>query len=344
MKLGWIVPILLLAGLLAAPNASFAAASDAAQLWWTRVLPSLLPYLIAASLLERSGILKRLPKKWIPPALWLFGALGGYPVGARLCARLSRDGVLTEDGARRAAPFCNLPNPVFLLSVVSFGIFESGVVAAPLLIGVYGAALIGLVPLFRLRFRAVPDSPVSLCASDLPEAIESGMRAILNVGGCLLFASVLGALLQAAGLERLLALLFGLPEATVHALLLGLFEMTCGVKAVALLPLPLRLRLAICAATVFFGGGSVLLQTASNLRISLWRYALIKLLLALFAALLTGALTPLFCPDTLSSAFADRAQMAQNAASLFSVVASAAIGLLSIFLLTYGLAQKKKVP
>ena len=57
----FILPLLILFGLIAAPDAAFSAASNAAVLWWTRVLPSLLPYLIASSLLLRSGILARLP-------------------------------------------------------------------------------------------------------------------------------------------------------------------------------------------------------------------------------------------------------------------------------------------
>ena len=51
MKHGWILPILLLFGLLAFPEQASAAASEAALLWWSRILPSLLPYLIAVSLL-----------------------------------------------------------------------------------------------------------------------------------------------------------------------------------------------------------------------------------------------------------------------------------------------------
>ena len=40
------LPLLLLFGLIAAPGAAFSAASDAALLWWTRVLPSLHKYTI----------------------------------------------------------------------------------------------------------------------------------------------------------------------------------------------------------------------------------------------------------------------------------------------------------
>ena len=337
MKFGWLLPVLLLLGLLLKPGAASSAAADAALLWWTRVLPSLLPYLITASLLERSGLFARLPKRIAPLLLWLFGALGGYPVGARLCAALLRDGVLSEADARKATAFVNLPNPVFLVSVVALGMFQSARVLAPLLIGVYGAAALGLVPLFRLRFASSAHGSVSLTGSDLPQAIETGVRAILTIGGCMLFASVVGALIEATGV----LLLFGTQRDTAKALLLGLSEMTCGVRQTSLLPLPLAVRLALCAFFVQFGGGAVLLQTAAQGSVSLFRYAGIKALLAVCSALLTYAMTIWLCPDGAIPTMTSRAQMLENTASLLSVILAAAVGLLSIFVFTIGLQRKK---
>ena len=57
--MSYLFPLLILFGLIAVPDAAFSATSEAALLWWTRVLPSLLPYLVASSLLLKSGILCR---------------------------------------------------------------------------------------------------------------------------------------------------------------------------------------------------------------------------------------------------------------------------------------------
>ena len=134
----FILPLLILFGLIAVPDAAFSAASDAALLWWTRVLPSLLPYLVASSLLCRSDLLSRLPKRLAPLLLLPLGFLGGYPVGAKLAGKLYRDGALSLSDAQKTAAFCNLPNPVFLISVVSAGMFRDPKTALPLLLGVYG--------------------------------------------------------------------------------------------------------------------------------------------------------------------------------------------------------------
>lgn len=344
MKLGWIFPLLLICGLLSVPGQTAAVASDAAVLWWTCVLPSLLPYLIAASLLERSGLLLRVPKRIVLPLLWLFGVLGGYPIGAKLARSLSRDGILIESDASKAAAYCNLPNPVFIISVIALGIFHSARAVLPLLIGVYGIALFGLFPLFRIRCFEGSFNEHRFSLDDLPSAIESGVHSILLIGGCMIFASVLGALSESVKISHILAKVFGAEEGTVHAGLLGLFEMTCGIRAVASLAIPFRMRLAICAGFVQFGGCSVLLQTASQGCISVPRYALTKLVFAVCSACLTYWIAPLFCTEMPVETFASRAEILQNGVSMLSVIFSASIGLFAVFTLTFGLSHRKKAP
>ena len=335
MRIFRFASLLLIAGLIAAPAAASSAAASAAMLWWTRVVPSLLPYLIASSLLVRSGLLSGLSRR-TAPLLLLFGALGGYPVGARLASELHKSGQLTLPEAQTAALCVNLPNPVFLLSVVAAGMFSDARAAIPLLLAIYGVALFGVIPLSRLPIETAARSSSGLSPTDLPDAIADGVHAILNVGGCILFASVLGALLHAAG-----TLLFRHVDPAAHAVFLGLFEMTCGCEATAALALSLRLRLALCAFFIQFGGASVFLQAASALPLSR-RVLLGKLCMALASGLLAFLLTPLFCPESVLPTLAGGRQIAQNAASFLIVAASAAVGLLFVFVLTFGLSKRKK--
>ncbi|MBR6040149.1 MAG: hypothetical protein IKP38_06700 [Clostridia bacterium] len=333
----FLFPLLILFGLIAVPDAAAKAALDAALLWWTRVLPSLLPYLIASSLLLRSGLLSRLPNRAVPFLLLPFGVLGGYPVGAKLAGKLYRDGALSLFDARRADAFCNLPNPVFLISVVAVGMFRDARTALPLLSGIFGTALLGLIPLSRIRVASVRPSEPPALARDLPAAIGDGVQAILNIGGCLVFASVLGALLEAIGVFRL----FGANAPTARAITLGLFEMTSGVSAVAALPASLPLRLALTAFFIQFGGVSVLLQSASYVPLSLPRYCLVRLCSALISALTVFLLTPLFCPAVVVPTLATRAEMLQNGFDLLAVSLSSALGLLLVFVFTFGLSKTK---
>lgn len=329
-RFGWLLPLLLLFGLLTFPTTAFDAASDAALLWWTRVLPSLLPYLIAASLLVRSGIFLRVKPRLLPLAMLLCGALGGYPVGARLAAQLQADDAISKSDAERAAVLCSLPNPVFLCTVVATGFFGDANAAFPLLIGVYGAALLCAFPMLRMSVAPVA-APRGLSGTDLSDAIADGVKTVGVIGGCLVFASVLGALLS---------LPFGRIPAVSTAI--GLFEMTVGIRAAAVLPLPLSVRLAICAFFAQFGGLSILLQVRAQTPVPTAKYLLTKLVSALLSAALCYLLTPLFCKASVLPTFASAQEMRQNAFSLASVTLSAGVGLLFVFVFTVGLSRHGK--
>ena len=332
--------LFILFGLIAFPDAAGSAASDAALLWWTRVLPSLLPYLIASSLLMKSGILARIPKRLVPFLLFPMGLLGGYPVGAKLAGELLRSGALSGSDAKTTAALINLPNPVFLISVVAAGFFRDVKTALPLLCGIYGPSLFALIPLSRIRLSAVQKAEPPILSRDLPASISDGVQAILNIGGCLVFASVLGALLDAVGVFRL----FGAAAPIVRAMTLGLFEMTSGASQLSALPLSLPLRLALAAFLLRFGGVSVLLQSASHASLSVLRHALTCVLFALPAALAVFLLTPLFCPDAAVPTLASGREMLRNTFDLLAVTLSSAFGLLLVFVFTFGLSKRKRTP
>ena len=120
--------------------------------------------------------------------------------------------------------------------------------------------------------------------------------------------------------------------------------MTSGVSAVAALPASLPLRLALTAFFIQFGGVSVLLQSASYVPLSLPRYCLVRLCSALISALTVFLLTPLFCPAVVVPTLATRAEMLQNSFDLLAVSLSSALGLLLVFVFTFGLSKGKRTP
>lgn len=337
-----ILPILLIGGLIAFPSDAFTAATDAALLWWSRILPTLLPYLIAVSLLCKSGILLRIPKRILPFALFGFGALGGYPIGAKLARTLTEHGILTRKEAERVAICCDLPNPVFLISVVSIGFFGSIRCAAPLLIGIYVSALLFSLPLLRLPYRRVSDGASGLRSGDLPDAIAEGVRSVGMIGGCLVLASVLDSLSNAVGIPSLLHRLTGIPHAALRAVLSGLFEMTCGIRSAAGLSGSLPLRLALAAFFAQFGGLSVALQIRTQTPVRTAQYFLHRFSAALLSAVLTGLLAHVLIPESVVPTFASVPELRDNAIALFSVSLAAAVGLLFVFVFTARVSRKSR--
>ena len=113
--------------LLLSPQISVAAARKGMELWWSTVVPSLLPFFMLSSLLQQLGLPGILGRLLYPVTQKLFGiggagasalllgVTGGYPLGADAVARLRRSGALTREQAERALAFCNNSGPAFLV-------------------------------------------------------------------------------------------------------------------------------------------------------------------------------------------------------------------------------------
>ena len=327
--------LLLLAGLLAFPDATVSAAADGALLWWTRVFPSLLPYLILTDLALRAA--PRLPScgRIHPIALlsFLLGALGGYPIGARVLGDSLQAGTVSRENAQRFSYAAGLMSPAFLISFTGLGLFQNARSLLPLCLSVYTVAL-GAFFLFGRKAQPFSASTVSHTPTvdDLFDAIANGVNAILRIGGCIILARVLAALFGSLGLPRLLARTLSVSEDLIESVLLGLMEMTGGCARAAALPLPLNVRLSLCVFFQLFGGASVLLQTRGMLRFaSMGRYLLVRLCMAIAAALLCGLLCAIFLPDAAVETMTAPTRALARIESALLLLFPCALGLLSAF-------------
>ncbi len=329
----WLL-LVLLCGLLVYGQPVLAAAGDAALLWWTRVLPALLPYLILTGLAVRCR--PRRPRlfrlhPYALPAL-LLGAVGGYPVGARVLGEGLAVEALSERDARRFALFASLPSPSFLITVTALGLFDCPAAVPVLCAAVYGTALFVFL-LFGFRpSDAAPPAARRLTASDATCAIADGMNAILRIGACIVLCRCLAALLDAAGAVRLLTALLPWNGDVIRAVLTGLLEMTTGTAAAAALPLPLAVRLPLCVFLQMFGGASVLLQIRCFLPVrGFWKTVLGRLGMALCSAAVCAVLLR-FLPPTPIPAMASPDEMLHRAARLSTLVLPTVTGLISAML------------
>lgn len=113
------------------------AAAEALILCGKSVVPALFPFLAVSGLLVSLGF-----GEWLTPIFaglmtplfrlpgqagtaLLLGLVGGYPIGAKTAADLYHEGALTRNEAERLLAFCNNSNPVFLISVLGVGVFDS---------------------------------------------------------------------------------------------------------------------------------------------------------------------------------------------------------------------------
>ena len=125
------------AGLLARPEAVYAAVREGLTLCYQTVIPSLFPFFAAVGLLTRLGLarwLQGLCRPFMGPMFRLRGAcampllaglLGGYPSGAQTTAELWRQGQLSRREAELLLGFANNCGPAFLLGFIGAGVLGS---------------------------------------------------------------------------------------------------------------------------------------------------------------------------------------------------------------------------
>lgn len=343
--------LLLTALLLAFSKEALAAAADGLSLWWTAVLPTLFPFYIGTSLLLSGGAFAalsrlaarpakalNLPRAFIPA--FVFGAVAGYPTGARLA---------NESGCEGLAPFSNLCSPIFMLGVVGAGLLGDALLALPILAAHYGAALLAAL------LQSVLGGFGTACAQktgpaaapfSLIGAIGEGMSVMLRIGGSIVLFLVLSALLEKAGLFALVSRPFtalGAPEDAVYAILTGLMEFTCGCRAVALAKLSPRLTTSLIAALTSFGGLCVFLQAAMFLDIKRpAKYLLAKSFQAVLAFCIAYLLFPLFPAGEVPAMRVDPAMAKENATAAGTLLFVSALAMAFVYLLANFLCRIRR--
>ncbi|MGI6168352.1 MAG: sporulation integral membrane protein YlbJ [Christensenellales bacterium] len=294
MKKSFIFLSLLFAITLAAfPQACAAAAKEGLELFLYVVLPSLLPFFIASSLLLSTGVLHTLSRYMQPLMRPLFRCPGdsayvfalsivsGYPLGAKLTAQLVEDGRLSVDEALRTLSFSSTSGPLFVLGAVATGMLNSPGYGLILLLSHYaGAILTGLF--YRLlpakkpsaKVNApLPPPPASLpMGTQLKNAVADSIKTIWMVGGYIILFCVLLEILSFTGtlgfLGTLLTPLFrllGFSESLSTPFLSALVEITAGCKAISQASAPLLQKVILCCGAISWSGLAIHSQATAFL-------------------------------------------------------------------------------
>ena len=277
------------------------AAAFAAQgflLWYAKMIPSLLPFMILSGLMIRMGLSQRLGN-WFKPLLGpllrcrpdvsygvLMGFLCGFPMGARVAAQLYQAGKINREEARFLLAFCNNIGPVYFCSFVLPLLGRRLVM--PYVLGMYGTALLYGSLLRRTLFRRLPKppskggllrKPVTASAPEQPasygllanldDAVQSGLQSIISLCGYMILFNLLN-LIPHLLLPGISCWISPLLEITGGLNQLG---QRCPLYTLLLLP---------------FGGLSCIAQTYSMIRdtdLPLGEYVIHKLILTAFTGL-----------------------------------------------------------
>ncbi len=238
-------------------------------LWYNSVVPALFPFMVLSGLIVSSGGIEQLMSPIyhiLHPILGISrngcyvlvsGLLCGYPMGAKTCAEFLHDERLSIKESKFLMAICNHPSPMFVLGYV-FPWFSDHITVPELLFCVY-------TPFLILTFAAkviyqFPDKEKSKIKervqkrSDTDDTIFSSIEVLCKIGGYLVLFSIL---------VEMINHIIWIPE-RMKLYLIGLMEMTTGIKECALLDnWKSGYMTAIFALT--FGGFSGLFQTKSVL-------------------------------------------------------------------------------
>lgn len=292
-----IIPVLLTVFMICDPQSSLTAARDGFTLWYSVLLPALLPFFIVADLLASTGFIRLMGNVLEPVMRPIFrlpgcaslvivmGFTSGFPVGAVLSRRLYHDGMLTADETERLVAFTNNSSPLFIIGAVGVGLFGSPVLGYVLALGHYCSnLLLGIALRFkasaRLPVKAEPTlrtAPVQTAANSpgqiLSSSIKNSLNNIIAIAGFVIIFSVLTRMLISWGFIDAIAILIAkllgflhLPWSVAYGMGMGIFEITIGTRAVSLAPHgEILCKMAAVSSILAFSGFSIIAQVTGLL-------------------------------------------------------------------------------
>ncbi len=272
---GWFVLFLLL---LILRNTALATTSmrEGLKLCAHTVIPSLFPFMVLSELILSGGIadglLRALTRPMqllfrLPPAgctAFLFGALCGFPVGAKCAVSALERGQLNRRECEDVIAAASIPSPAFLIGAVGGSLWKDP--AFGLFLWLASLALAALTAFLLGRRRnsteaaqdsaidiiSPPSAPISRLFS---ASVRSATESVLLVSAYVIFFSTLTGVLR-----PLTAALTSAP--LLHAALTALAELSGGMQAISALPDP-RLGMILSGMAVGWSGLSVHCQTIS---------------------------------------------------------------------------------
>ncbi len=205
------------------PALSLEYASTGLTLWFTKMVPTLLPFMILSGIMIRMNLTERFVGLLHPLLHRIYGTsrngsytiimgfLCGFPMGARIVGELYEQHKLSREESALLLSFCNNIGPIYFLSYVipTLGIDRPG---RPFLL-MYGIPLLYGLLLMRIRpmmtrtvsscenhpevrsLRAEHPGSCSLLAA-IDASVLSGLIGIARLGGYMVFFNLLNIVFQ----------------------------------------------------------------------------------------------------------------------------------------------------
>lgn len=169
-----------------------------------RIIPSLFAMSVISTAISKSGVLSIFTRKIGINAdvfaAFIFGNVGGYPIGAKLLSEAVAEGRLTRESAERAIPFCFGAGPSFAAGVVGAAVFSDiRVGIAALFCSFMANFVLYLIHLFSKDScpPAYSARPEGFSTRLLTDSVSSALYAMMNICSMIVFFAALKAVAEA---------------------------------------------------------------------------------------------------------------------------------------------------
>ncbi len=306
------------------PSEAYNAAQEGLKLWFNVVCPALLPFFICIDILIGLGVVSFLGSMFRGVMVPVFNVPGeasfaffmsiasGYPIGAKITSRLRLDNICSRSEGQRMLSLCSTSGPLFIIGAVATGILGNPALGFLLASAHYlSAVVIGFfMKYYDIKNRAIYKKSAAnpfkvmlehkkkdnrAIGAVMGDAVVSGINTILVIGGFIILFSVITCILKISGILAAASKLIGLiipflDQQTISSLLVGVLEVTNGIKECAALSLPLITKASIVSFLIGFGGLSVNAQVLSIISATDLKFSIY-----IFLKAAQGILASVFC-------------------------------------------------
>ncbi len=310
------------------PNVVISSAQAGLLLWFNKILPSILPFLIGTNILIQLGFIDFLGTLLDPFMKRFFnvsgcgafalvlGMLSGYPVGAKITASLRENNKISQVEAQRLVSFTNNSGPLFIIGAIGIGMFKN-VYVGYLILAIHYISAISVGFLFRfykksgnilvsnnisfkdalLKLKLARIKSNKTMGQILGESVKSSLETISIVGGFVILFSVISELFKISGIFEKIGKFIFTPniEPFSNGLFMGIIEITNGINMLS--SIEGINGIIITCGLVSFSGFSILAQTSSMIYksdIKMSIYFLSKILHSIFSILYAILCIPIF--------------------------------------------------
>jgi sporulation integral membrane protein YlbJ len=246
------------------------------------VIPSSFPFMIISDLYSAyghpenirlfadilSGVLG-IPKQGI--GAFICGNVGGFPIGAKMCAEGYESGAISKAEAERLIPLCSNPSSAFIIGGVGIGMFNDLKVGFILLASVALSTLVcGMITKIKTDKSYFSNNKIRQNYSFVDSVKKAGTSCIGIISFISVFSVALGIIKKRVKYKPLLYAILAFSEVTNAVDSLAKSDM-----------IPMGIRLTVCAFSLGFGGLCVGMQSAyfaTGAGLSMRKYYAVKLL------------------------------------------------------------------